>query len=162
MRLRIAPVSRAQILAGKGLACFFTALGVCFMLVVVGVAILGVRLESVAAMAIALLASAVCFVGLMMLISVIGRTEQAVGGAGWAVMLVVSMAGGGMVPLFVMPSWMRAISNVSVVKWAIVAFEGAIWRGFTLWQMMFPAGILVAVGLAAYAAGVTVLTRFDR
>jgi ABC-2 type transport system permease protein len=77
-------------------------------------------------------------------------------------MLVMSMAGGGMVPLFVMPSWMRAISNVSVVKWAIVAFEGAIWRGFTLGQMMLPAGILVAVGLAAYAVGVTVLMRADR
>ncbi len=161
-RLRIAPVSRAQILAGKGVACFLTAFVDCVVLLLIGMVIFGVRIEGIVPIGIALIASSICFVGLMMLISVIGRTEQAVGGAGWAIMLVMSMVGGGMVPLMAMPSWMLTMSNFSVVKWAIYAFEGAIWRGFTLSQMMLPASILIAVGLAAYAIGVSVLIRIDR
>ena len=67
----------------------------------------------------------------MMLISTLGRTEQSASGAGWAILLVMAMLGGGMVPLFVMPAWMATASNVSPVKWAILALEGALWRGFT-------------------------------
>jgi len=162
LRLRMAPVSRAQILAGKGLACFLSVIAVCILLLAIGTTIFGVGVESVALLCLALLASALCFVGLMMLISVIGRTEQAVGGAGWAIMLIMSMTGGGMIPLLAMPSWMITISNFSVVKWAIYAFEGAIWRGFTFSQMMLPVGILISVGVVAYAIGVVVLARFDR
>ena len=50
--------------------------------------------------------AAVAFVGLMMLISTLGQTERSASGAGWAILLVMSMLGGGMVPLFVMPAWM--------------------------------------------------------
>lgn len=83
-------------------------------------------------------------------------------GAGWAIMLVMAMTGGSMVPLMFMPSWMLTLSNFSVVKWAIYAFEGAIWRQFTLTQMMLPVGILLGIGLAAYAIGVSILVRTDR
>lgn len=162
LRLRLAPVSRGQILAGKGAACLIVNVVVCSALMVFGVLVFGVRIGNPLGLVIAIVSSALCFVGLMMLISVIGRTEQAVGGAGWAVMLVMAMAGGGMVPLMAMPSWMLTISNFSVVKWAIYALEGAVWRGFTMSQMLVPAGALVAVGAVAYIIGVSLLTRFDR
>jgi ABC-2 type transport system permease protein len=89
----------------------------------------------------------------MMLLSVLGRTEQAASGIGWAVLLVLSMLGGGMIPYFFMPSWMRALSNVSPVKWSILAMEGAVWRGFTLTEMLLPAGILVGTGALFFAVG---------
>ena len=47
----------------------------------------------------------------MMLISTLGRTEQAVSGAGWAAMMPLAMFGGSMVPPMVMPAWMFRISN---------------------------------------------------
>ncbi|HOD66769.1 MAG TPA: ABC transporter permease [candidate division Zixibacteria bacterium] len=162
LRLRLAPITRGQILAGKGLACFVTSGAVSVALLAVGVLIFGVRVAFPLGMAIALAAAGCCFVGLMMLISVLGRTEQAVSGAGWAIMLVMAMAGGSMVPLMVMPSWMLTVSNFSVVKWAIYAYEGAIWRGFTLGQMLVPAGILTAIGAIAFALGVAILARTDR
>jgi ABC-2 type transport system permease protein len=90
----------------------------------------------------------------MMLISTLGKTESSVSGLGWALMMFMSMAGGGMVPLFAMPDWMQALSVVSPVRWAILAFEGALWRGFSPQEMLLPCGILVAVGVAAFAAGV--------
>ncbi|RME31948.1 MAG: ABC transporter permease, partial [Candidatus Zixiibacteriota bacterium] len=50
-------------------------------------------------------------------------------------MLVMSMTGGGMIPLMFMPRWMSAVGTISPVKWSILAMEGAIWRGFTFSQM---------------------------
>jgi ABC-2 type transport system permease protein len=152
VRLRVAPISRWHILAGKSLACFLTAAGVTFVLLLIMTA-LGVRPTSPALLVLAVAASAVCFVGLMMLFAAICRTESAASGMGWAAMLVMAMLGGGMVPLFVMPTWMQSVSVVSPVRWTVLAFEGAIWRGYSLVEMLVPCGILVAVGAAAFMIG---------
>ncbi len=58
-----------------------------------------------------------------------------------------------MVPLFIMPPWMTTAANVSPVKWAVLAFEGAIWRGFSAAEMLLPCGILPAVGAVCFAIG---------
>jgi len=59
-----------------------------------------------------------------------------------------------MVPLFIMPGWMQAVSDFSPVKWAIIALEGALWRHFTSAEMAVPCGILTAVGGLAFFLGV--------
>jgi len=152
-RLRAAPVTRTQILAGKALACFGLVVALCAGLFVVG-RFAGVRPGSPGLLALAVLATATAFTGLMMLISVLGRTERAVGGIGWALLMAFAMFGGGMVPLFFMPGWMRALGHASPVKWAILALEGAVWRGFTPAEMLLPCGVLAAVGLGGFAVGV--------
>jgi ABC-2 type transport system permease protein len=68
-------------------------------------------------------------------------------------MMPFAMLGGGMVPLFFMPSWMQSVGSVSPVKWGILALEGAIWRGFGLAELALPCGVLLAVGAAGLAAG---------
>ncbi|MGD8604951.1 MAG: ABC transporter permease [Anaerolineales bacterium] len=161
LRLRLAPLSRVHILAGKGLACFIACVVVTSGLLAFGVLVFDVRVASLGGLVLAVGSAAVCFVGLMMFISVIGKTEQAVGGAGWAIFLVMAMTGGGMVPLMFMPGWFSAISDFSPIKWSILASEGAIWRGFDYSQMMLPVGILLAVGLVAFSAGVLILSRTD-
>jgi ABC-2 type transport system permease protein len=161
LRLTLAPVSRAQILAGKGLACLLAGLFVTTLLLTVGVVFFHVRVSNLATLAAAVFASTLCFVGLMMLISTLGREERAVAGAGWAILLVQSMAGGGMIPLIAMPPWMRAVSNLSAVKWGILSVEGAIWRGFSWSEMALPLGVLLAVGAAGFAIGTRVLSRWD-
>ena len=112
-----------------------------------------VRPSSWGMLAMAGFSAAVGFVGIMMLVAVLGKTEQAAAGAGWAVMLPIAMLGGGMIPLFLMPQWMSAAGNLSPAKWAVIAFEGAIWRGFSLHEMLLPCGILILVGMACFAAG---------
>jgi len=160
LRLKISPVTRAQILAGKGLGCFLTTLGVIAMMMVLGL-ILGIQLHSFALLVLAALSTAVCFVGLMMLMSVIGRTEQAVAGAGWAIIIVMCMFGGGMVPLAFMPGFMKTLSHFSPVKWGVLALEGAIWRGFSLTEMLAPCGILIAIGLLGFVVGARRLAHTD-
>jgi len=94
-----------------------------------------------------------------MFVCVLGKSEQSVSGASWGLMTVMAMFGGGMVPLFVMPEWMRAVSHVSPVKWAIVALEDALWRGCSLAELAGPVAALLAFGAAFVLLG---LWRFGR
>jgi ABC-2 type transport system permease protein len=162
LRLKAAPLGPAQILSGKGLACFLSAGAVVVFLLVLGRLACGVRLEHPLLLLLAIPSSAACFVGLMMFVSVLGKTDQAVSGGGWGILMIFSMLGGGMVPLFVMPSWMAAVSHLSPVKWAILALEGAIWRDFTLQEMLVPCGILLAFGAFFWMLGLARFGRMDR
>ncbi|MGE5179711.1 MAG: ABC transporter permease [Bacteroidota bacterium] len=159
LRLRLAPVSRAQVLAGKALACFLGCLVSTAVLLLIGRLLFHIRFQNPLELAAALAAAAFCFTGLMMLIASIGKTPQSVSGAGWAVMLVLSMTGGGMVPLIAMPVWMQRVSNFSLVKWAILGVEGAVWRGFGWAEMALPLGILVAAGIVTFTIGAVALSR---
>ncbi len=158
LRLLVAPNAWGHILAGKGLACFFMCCLTLTILTLVG-AIFGVRLSNPIGWVMAVVCSSACFTGIMMLLSTLGKTEQAVAGAGWVAMMPFAMLGGGMVPLMVMPDWMRSLSNISPVKWVVLSLEGAIWRGFTIGEMLLPCGILLAVGAGAFFVGVQVLRR---
>ena len=122
LRLRMAPLGRAQLLASKGLACF---------------------------------------TGIMMTVSVMGKTEAAVAGSSWGLMMPFAMVGGGMVPLMAMPGWLQDLSVVSPFKWAITAIEGAAWRGFTLQDQLLPCGVLLAIGVAFFSFGILVFRRID-
>jgi len=75
---------------------------------------------------------------------------------------MMAMLGGGMVPLFAMPGWMQTASNVSPVKWGVLAIEGGIWRGFSMADMARPCGVLVAIGAAGFVGGSMILAKRDR
>ena len=152
VRLRIAPLTRGQILGGKALACFASIMLVEAMLLGLALA-LGVQPSSYTILLLAGLSSAICFVGFMMLIASLGKTEQSASGAAWAIMMPLSMIGGAMVPQFVMPAWMQSIGVISPIRWALLAIEGGVWRQFTLGEMVLPCTILVTVGVACFAAG---------
>ena len=161
LRLRTTPLSRADVLAGKGLACFVASLAVVTLLLAIGGGFMGVRLDNPVALAAAVLCTALCFTGIMMFISALGENPRAVSGAGWAILLGISMIGGGMIPLIAMPPWMLAASHVSPVKWGILALEGAIWRGFSASEMLLPCVILLGVGVLGFAAGVAMSRRWQ-
>ncbi len=158
IRLRVAPISSAHILAGKALACFLTSAGVSATLLAI-MSMLGVRAPSFVLLAAAVLASSLCFVGLMMAFAAVSRTEAAASGLGWAAMLVMAMIGGGMVPLFAMPAFMQRVSVVSPMRWTVLALEGAIWRGYTVSEMLVPCGILLAIGVAGFVLGTIAFRR---
>ncbi len=158
-RLCIGPIRQGDILAGKGLACFLTCCFVICMLFTGGKLIFKVPIDSLMLFGVAATCTAFCFVGLMMLISTLGKTEESVTGAGMAIVMLMAMFGGGMLPLFIMPTWMQHISHFSPVKWGIFAMEGAIWRNFSAAEMLLPCGILLAAGAAFFGLGVVMLRR---
>ncbi len=160
-RLRIGPIGRAHILAGKGFACFITCIFIMCIQYVAAKLIFRMPIGNVHLLLLAALCTVLCFVGLMMFVCTIGRTEQSVGGAGWAMLMIMAMLGGGMVPLIFMPSWLRPFSHISPVKWSIFALEGAVWRNLNLAQIITPCLVLLSIGTAFFLLGVVMLRRQD-
>ena len=159
LRLRVAPLHPAMVLAGKGLACFLAGIGISLVLLTIGVLALGVSIGSLLPLMLALPAAALCFTGIMMVLSVIGKTEAAVAGGGWVLILPLAMAGGGMIPLIAMPGWMLTVSHVSPFRWAILGIEGGVWRDFSLAEVATPVAILLALGAALFAIGTAIYQR---
>jgi ABC-2 type transport system permease protein len=154
VRLQIAPLARWQILAGKALACFAAITFLQAMLLLIGIIGFKVRPSSYPLLALACVSASLGFVGFMMMVAGLGRTEQAAGGAGWAMLMPMTLFGGGMMPQFIMPAWMQTVGNISPVKWTILGMEGAIWRGFTLNEMLLPCAILLLFGAVCFSIGV--------
>jgi ABC-2 type transport system permease protein len=159
IRLRMSPLSWAEIVAGKGLACFLVSALVAALLMLLGHLLFGIRVESLIGLALAIVSAAFCYTGLMMALAGFGKTEKAVSGSAAAVFMPLAMIGGGMIPLAFMPAWMQTVSNISPTKWNIVALEGAIWRGSSLVEMLLPCGVLMAIGAVGFGLGVRFLSR---
>lgn len=112
-------------------------------------------------LAAAIAASAFCFAGIMLTCSLLGRTEQAVAGATWGVMMPCAMLGGAMIPLIAMPGWLQSLSSVSPFKWSVLALEGAIWRGFSWSEMLLPCGVLLGVGALGTGCALALFHRAE-
>jgi ABC-2 type transport system permease protein len=121
--------------------------------------LLGMRPQSPGLLAISVGVVAFCFVGIMMAMSALGSTEEGVGGAGWAMNMVMAMFGGAMMPLAFMPPFMKPLSDFSPVKWSIVALEGAIWREYTLGEMVLPWSVLLLIGGGGLGLGLWLFRR---
>ena len=156
-RLTVAPITRAQVLAGKSLACFIACLAVQSILVAFGVTAFGIRIEQPLMLAVACLAAGVGFTGLMMFMAGLSRTEGGGGGLGRALVLILAMIGGGTVPLFAMPRVLLAASRVSPFSWATTCLEGALWRGYSASEMLLPACILISFGVVGFLIGISAL-----
>ena len=148
----MAPLTNAQILGGKALACFISIMFVEVLLLAVALGF-GVRPTSYAMLALAGLSAAICFVGFMMLVAGLGKSEQTASGAAWAMLMPLAMIGGAMVPTFIMPAWIQSISFISPIRWTMLAIEGGVWRQFSIGEMALPCAILITIGIACFAIG---------
>ncbi|GJM23125.1 MAG: hypothetical protein DHS20C15_30400 [Planctomycetota bacterium] len=159
VRLRMAPVSHAQLLGGKALACFTCCVGSMVLAILFGTVVLGLRVDRPDLLVLAMFSTAIAFTGLMMTVSVMGKTEAAVAGSSWGLTMPFAMIGGGMIPLMFMPEWLQDISVVSPVRWAIISLEGAIWRDFGWADMATPSLVLIGFGAGFFALGVFIFRR---
>lgn len=161
VRLLTAPISRGHILAGKTIACAIACSLVAIVMTGIGALAFGVTVQSLPLFALAVASAALCFAGITMLFASLAKTEQAVSGIAWGVLLVFAMLGGGMMPQIAMPAWMLDAGAISPARWTIAGLEGAIWRGYSASEMLLPCGIQLAFGVVALALGVARLRRTD-
>ncbi|MDX2017288.1 MAG: ABC transporter permease [Planctomycetota bacterium] len=159
MRLAASPLARWHILAGKGLACFITAIVVQLAMLGVAVGFFGVRPQNPALLALVVVVASFGFVGLMMLIATLSKSEGGAGGLGRALLLILAMIGGGSIPLFFMPPFMQNVSAVSPFRWAIQGLDVAIWRGGEFSSAALPLAILTAMGLVGFIVGGVLFAR---
>lgn len=158
LRLQTSPVRSWQVILGKGLGCFVATMAVVTVMVALGL-FLGMRPQNPVLLACSAIVVALCFVGIMMAMSALGTTEEGVGGAGWAINMVMAMFGGAMMPLAFMPGFMKTASNFSPVKWAIVSLEAAIWRDYTFTELLWPWSILLTIGGIGFILGLYFFER---
>jgi ABC-2 type transport system permease protein len=162
MRLLAAPLRSYQVLGSKALACFMTTIFVSINLMLIGILVFDIRIASYFKLSLGLAIVEGSFVGVMMLLSVLGKTERSASAIGWAVMMILAMIGGGMLPLFFMPDWLKALSNLSPIKWGILALEGAIWRDFTFRELLQPYLVLASFGLVSFFVGARLFRRSEQ
>lgn len=159
LRLRASPLPFGALLGGKLLACLVACVVDATLLLLIARFAFGVRVERFVALPLAIGACAICFAGITVLLGAFGKSEQGVGGAGWATLLLFAMLGGAMVPLSVMPEWLRRIAVVSPVKWGIGALEGATFRGLSMQEILPSCAVLVCIGVASVAFGALLSRR---
>lgn len=160
LRLCVAPVRMHEVLLGKALGCFLACNLVQLMLLAMGmIPPLSITVRDPGLMLIAVVANSFGFTGVMMILSGLSRTEEAASGMGRAVIILLALIGGGSIPLMFMPAFMETVSSFSPFKWAIMATEGALWRGFTLSDMALPAGVLAGIGVLGFLIGGASLRR---
>ena len=161
VRLQVSPMTPAGILAGKTLACFITCFATQWVLVAIGVAFFKVEVSSWPLLALTSAVTAFAFAGIMMLLAASFRTQGAAQGAGRAILLMLAMVGGGTVPVVFMPAFLRTASSVSPFKWALMANEGATWRGWTIGvaEMQLSLGVLLAIGVIGLGSGLMMMRR---
>ncbi len=159
VRLMIAPLAPAAILAAKSLACFLTCILLQALMIAFAALVFDLTVSAPFEMAVAMVCSAIAFVGVTVLIAGLSRSEEGADGLGRSVLLLLALFGGGTIPIFVMPPAMAAAASISPFKWASVAIEGALWRGFTLAELALPLAVLLAFGVGGFVIGVLAMRR---
>lgn len=158
-RLRAAPSNETSLLAGKAIACFAASVVVALLLIAVAVLGFGATIERPLALLSVVLSLASGFVGLTVLLGVTGKSEQAVAGAGWAVLLLFAMLGGAMVPALLMPEWLQDVGAYSPVRWGLRALEIALLETGGSGELVGHCLRLISLGAVGVATASLLLRR---
>lgn len=151
-RLQAAPVTRRALIAARLVSGAVVAFAILVSLYLFGSLAMGVGVRGspigfvLVAASFALMASA-----LALLAATLGKTPQATRGISVAIILVLSMLSGGMVPSSFFPAWVQKASLVFPTRWAVDGLDAMTWRGLGLVDALAPSGVLLAT--AALAAG---------
>ena len=154
MRLLLAPCTIFSVLAGKSLACFTACVTMSLFMLLVATFGFHVSVQNWPMLALAIATCSFAFSGFTMALSgLFKNNEGSARSAGNAIVLVLVMIGGGTIPLAFMPPFLRVASQASPFSWAILAIEGAVWRGFAFTEMLAPLGILLFIGALGLVLG---------
>ena len=124
-RIRVAPVSRATLLAAKVLGSLVASLLIVAVVFGFGAATFGIRVRGDFAGFLLVAASfgwmAANF-GLM--VAALGRSPRGARSVSILAVLAMVMLGGGWIPGFLFPAWLQAVTPAIPARWAIDGFDG--------------------------------------
>ncbi|GAA4552112.1 ABC transporter permease [Amycolatopsis samaneae] len=150
--LRTTPASTGELLIGK----IVPLLGVLLLqqALVLGMARLAFGLEfsgGALVLAVASLSWALCILACGTLVATFARSNNQLSSITDVSGLLLSSLGGAVVPVALMPDWLRAISPISPAHWGVRAFQGALLGqpGQALGAAAVLAGLAVVIGSVA-------------
>jgi ABC-2 type transport system permease protein len=108
--------------------------------------------ESPLALALLVLAVALCSTGLGVLIAALARTQAQIGGIAALILWVAALIGGSLMPLFLFSPFLASLSRLTPHGWANIAFFNVLVRGRGLADIG-PA-LLALLGFTALFVGI--------
>jgi ABC-2 type transport system permease protein len=146
-RLRTAPLARPVFIAGKILPFYLVNLLQIALMFAVGAAVFGMTIGNGAAFLLVSLATAAAACGLGVLVAAVGRSEGQVDTL--AVLLGIALAalGGLMVPAYVMPPALKALSRLTPQAWALAGYQDVIVRGLGVREVLPETAALLGFAL---------------
>ncbi|MBB4842730.1 ABC-2 type transport system permease protein [Paucibacter oligotrophus] len=158
LRLRAAPVSKAQLLGSRIASCALISLLVFAAIYAVAFALFKVRVEgSWLGFAAVLIAFSILTASFGLLIAAVGKTPEATRGLAILVTLLMVMLGGAWVPSFIFPEWLQTISLFVPTRWAVDGLDAMTWRGLGFDAALAPVAVMLGFSLLFAALG---LARF--
>jgi len=164
-RLMAAPISRVQLLLGKGIPNMIIVL--VQTVVILGFGTLGFRWlgrqplqlgSHPLALVLLVLAMALCSTGLGMFIAALARTQNQIGGLSSMLLWGTGVLGGSMIPLFLLEQFLGPLPRVVPQYWANRGLENLLLRGVGLEAVWPQIVALLAFALAFFGVG---LWRLD-
>jgi ABC-2 type transport system permease protein len=164
-RLLAAPIGKASLLAGKMLPAFLMALvqtAVTFSFGIFGLRLMGLNPltlgNSPLGVVLVAMAVALCTSGFGILIAAVARTENQIGGLSNLLLWAMGILGGGIVPLFLLESFLGPLPKVVPHYWAIRAYNDLMIRGLGLADAIIEIAVLLGFTALFFAVG---LWRFE-
>lgn len=154
-RLLSSPVSRAELIGGKMLTGMVIGLAQVAIMFAAGVLAFGLQLGrdwlSLLFLTLALSATATCM-------GLAASTSRSGGGLLTAPLIIFALLGGCMVPLDIMPGFLRGLSYFIPHSWALTGYQNLMVRGQGLVQVLPQIGMLLVFAVVFFAIA---LWRFD-
>lgn len=160
VRLSAFPLNRWQLLGGKLLGVFLV--GAIQMAILIAFSALLFQVnwgQSLAGLILLLAASLLAASGLGILIASLSKTAGQSGNLSAIIILCMSLLGGSMWPLFIMPKWFMTINAVTINRWAMDGFMDLMFYGAGAKEMLRPAAVLLAMGLVYLGLGIWQMGR---
>jgi len=159
-RLLVAPLPKPVLLAGKILPYYLINLIQIAIMFSVARLLFGMALSNPIALVAISMALSAAATGMGIMIAALGKTEAQVNGLTTLLTLTLAAIGGCLMPTFVMPSFLRTLSQVTPHAWAMQGFQDVLVRGYGLSGILLESGILMGFAAIFFAIGVWCF-RFD-
>ncbi|WP_211714771.1 ABC transporter permease [Nocardiopsis sp. MG754419] len=147
-RVQVSGASAGDLLGGKILLGGMLVLGQSSVLFLVGGLLLGLNVRgSMVALIVLLVGVAVCVVSFSLALCTLARSRSQAFAYDRVITLVWTVLGGALVPIELMPSWVRALATVTPVHWAVSGLREVIVGGGGLRQVLLSVACLFAFSL---------------
>lgn len=154
-RLKVAPLSDAQILAGKMLGQFLICL-MTFVLMLITGTVFGVRWGDPLVLIVTVILYTLAITGLALAASTLIKTVGQAVGIGLLMSMVLAPLGGAWWPLSISPAWMQTVGKIiSPIAWSQEAFSKMIFYGAHLGDVLPSIAALVVFTLVFFAFGLS-------
>lgn len=142
-RLQAAPISKAVYLIGKSVAYYFVNLIQIALMFAVGVLVYGLNLGNAPlSLVLISLVTSLAATGMGMMVTCFGNTLEQATSISTMLGVVLSVIGGMMVPVYVMPDFMQQLAKFTPHAWALSAYQDVIVRGLNLSSAIPTIGVL--------------------